>query len=626
MFNTKQDRVIDSSIEKGAKVLDEVFAKKHSISTSDMTEKKSAASLQGHNTKASLFDADGKKKSQSTILLDLCEHLKLFHDAELNTYAIIEKLDHCEIWPIQSRAFRNWLSNQYYILTEQGARGQNIGDVLATLEAKAQHNSPQHKVYMRVAWLEDRIYIDLSDEKWRVVEIDLLGWRILDKSPVMFLRRIGMAPLPIPIKGSLTDISKLVNVSQEDMPLVIGWILMAARGRGPYPIMVVHGEQGTGKSTFTRILRNLIDPSTVPLRGLNKDIRDLLVTATNNHVVVLDNLSGLTPEMSDALCRFATGGGFAERQLYTNKDEVIVNIQRPVILNGIDEIATRGDLMERSIILHLPVIPDTERTDEAASWKRYDDMRPGLLGGLYMALSHALRELPKTHLIRKPRMADFALWVTAAKCALGWTENTFMESYRNNQDAGTETALESSPFGDALLSFMEKRPYWSGTASELLSTLERNTHDHSKKSQSWPRSGKGVSNALRRLSPLLRRIGISITFGQRAGQNGNRIIEIVKSTEQSSVPSVSSKSNDGAEFGSDDVMTKHKLTIQTVSVSAALNLNNGAVSDGAGFTDDTFHEQTTHSNNYAPRGLSALDNPLAEEDYEAEERLAIQEF
>ncbi len=278
------------SIERGAEALDRLIA---------------PSSVAG----ILLLDGEGKKKSQATILIEICRPLELFHDADSNGYAVIDKTDHREVWPIQSRAFRNWLGHQYYKLTEQGARGQAVGDAIATIDAKAQHDSKEREVFLRVAWLADRIYIDLADDRWRVVEIKASGWQILDKSPVMFTRRAGMAALPNPVSGSLDNIGDLLNVEPDDVKLVVGWLLMAARGRGPYPVLVIHGEHGSGKSTLTTILRNLIDPSTVPLRGLNKDIRDLLVTATNNHVLVLDNLSGLSPEVSDALCRFAVGGG-----------------------------------------------------------------------------------------------------------------------------------------------------------------------------------------------------------------------------------------------------------------------------------------------------------------------------
>jgi len=37
--------------------------------------------------------------------------------------------------------------------------------------------------------------------------------------------------------------------------------------RGPYPVLCLAGEQGTGKSTLARLVRSLIDPASAPLRS-----------------------------------------------------------------------------------------------------------------------------------------------------------------------------------------------------------------------------------------------------------------------------------------------------------------------------------------------------------------------
>jgi hypothetical protein len=542
--------------------------------------------------KPDLRDDEGKKKSQATLLVDLCAGIELFHDADAACYAIIKKQSHREVWPVQSKAFRNWLSHKYFSLTGQGARGASVLDALSTIEARAQHQAGQREVFQRVAWLGDKIVIDLADEAWRVVEIDETGWRVLDQSPVMLTRRTGMAPLPIPVQGKLSGIEEFINVGPASLPLVIGWLLMAARGRGPYPVLILNGEQGTGKSTTTRVLRSCIDPSTVPLRGLTRDVRDVLVSAANNHVIVADNLSGLSAELSDVFCRLATGGGFAERQLYTNREEVLINLQRPLILNGIDEVASRGDLMERSLIIPLPLIKETARESESSFWKRFDAELPGILGGLCNALSCAIKNQHTVKLERKPRMADFALWVTAAEESLGWKHGTFMASYTANLDAGVEVALEASPFGEALLKYMTKCVTWTGTATDLLNELERTAHERAIRSQSWPKSGKGAASALRRMAPLFRRMGITIDQQHREAGTGRRIVMIDSAGFSPSQPSHRHKPNNGADSSRDDSQTQpshpssHRHTIVTPkpSTGAACDEGDGCDAKNRGLT------------------------------------------
>ena len=164
-----------------------------------------------------------------------------------------------------------------------------------------------------------------------------------------------MQPLPTPEKGgSIDTLRHFLNVQDaQDFVLVVAWALAALRDAGPYPVLVLSGEQGSAKSTFSTILRSLLDPRTAPLRALPREERDLFITATRSHVLAFDNVSGLPPWISDALCRIATGGGFAVRQLYTDQEEVLLDAARPVILNGIEDIVTRPDLADRAIFLTL---------------------------------------------------------------------------------------------------------------------------------------------------------------------------------------------------------------------------------------------------------------------------------
>src|SRR5262249_30230503 len=156
------------------------------------------------------------------------------------------------------------------------------------------------------------------------IEIDRDGWRIIADPPVRFRRASGMKPLPIPIKnGSVQDLKPFLNIGAAGFELVAFWLLAALRDRGPYPILVVSGEQGSAKSTFTTILRSLVDPNTAPLRALPREDRDLFIAANNGHLLAFDNISGMPVWISDTLCRLASGGGFAVRQLYTDQDEVL---------------------------------------------------------------------------------------------------------------------------------------------------------------------------------------------------------------------------------------------------------------------------------------------------------------
>jgi hypothetical protein len=498
----------------------------------------------------SLFDDDGRPKSQATVLIDLAAQWEVFHDTDNIGYIVIIRNSTREVWPIRSTAFKQWLSGAFYRLADKGCNGNAIADAINTIEAQAIHDGKESVVYLRVARVGEKIYLDFCDEKWRVLEISPEGWHILDQSPVYFVRKKGMAPIPVPVKGGLVaDLRKFLNIDDGHFELVVGWILGALRGKGPFPALVLQGEQGTGKSTTSRVLRSFIDPSTVPLRSPPREVRDLLVSAVNNHLVVLDNLSGLNPELSDCLCRFATGGGLDARALFTDMEQVLVDIQRPVLVNGIDDIATRPDLSERSIILDLPIIDATKRKDERSFWAEFEAAKPGIMGALLDALCCALRLESSVTLLRKPRMADFALWVVAAEPALKWKAGAFMAAYDKNQGDAIEVGVEASPVGSTLLELLRDGGKWIGSPTHLLNELTSKAGNLAR-SKAWPQSTKGLSNILKRLAPSLRRLGVSVEGGKDG--HGNRSYSITQIPKHPPYPPYPPEATAGAGLGTAD--------------------------------------------------------------------------
>src|SRR4029079_2603398 len=107
-------------------------------------------------------------------------------------------------------------------------------------------------------------------ENWRAVEIDAIGWRGIENPPGGFRRAAGLRPLPVPeTGGSVEALRSFLNVRTDaDFVLVVAWALAVLRNRGPYPVIVLSGEQGSAESTFSAMLRSLLDPNTAPLRAL----------------------------------------------------------------------------------------------------------------------------------------------------------------------------------------------------------------------------------------------------------------------------------------------------------------------------------------------------------------------
>jgi len=471
-------------------------------------------------------EGGGRGPTQADILIELAQSAELFHAPDGTGFADLDINGHRETWPIRAKGFRRWLARRFFEQTGGAPSSEALQSALNVIEAKAHFDAPERTVHVRVGEIDGRIYLDLCDDTWRAVEIGAAGWRVIDNPPVRFRRAAGMQPLPAPVAGgSVETLRSFLNVrSDADFVLVIAWTLACLRNRGPYPVLVLSGEQGSAKSTFSAILRALLDPNTAPLRALPREDRDLFIAASNGHVLAFDNVSGLPAWISDTLCRLATGGGFAVRQLYSDQDEVLFDAARPVILNGIEDIVTRPDLADRALFLTLEPIPEERRRPEQELWAAFEAERPRILGALLDAASKGLAMLPQTRLDKLPRMADFALWATACETAL-WPAGTFWSAYCGNRDEAAEGVIDADPIAAGVRALMAARTEWTGTASELLGALAEMAGERLAKSKTWPDSPRALAGRLRRAATFLRKAGIEIGF-EREGRARTRIIRI----------------------------------------------------------------------------------------------------
>jgi hypothetical protein len=302
------------------------------------------------------------QESQATQLVSLAEVAELFHTCDGEAYAAIDVGLHREIWRLKDPEFKRWLAASYYKEHGKAPSSHAVSDALGVLAGKSLYEGREHEVFIRIARQGDAIYLDLGDESWKAVKITPDGWRIVNKPIARFRRPRGMLTLPTPQRdGSIEELKKLVNVgTKNNWVMLVAWIVSAFQFGGPFPVLVLQGEQGSAKSTAARLLRSLIDPNKSPLRAEPREVRDLMIAANNGAVVAFDNVSHLPPWLSDALCSLATGGGFSTRELYSDDQEAIFNATRPILLNGIDGVVVRGDLLDRSLILDLPEIPKRE--------------------------------------------------------------------------------------------------------------------------------------------------------------------------------------------------------------------------------------------------------------------------
>jgi len=434
------------------------------------------------------------------------------HNADGRGVVIINQNEVRLVYYIDSPEFADWLRALLYTELKTGISEFALKTVIGTLTAISKYVGEEVDVHLRCAKHGDDYYIDLCDDQWRAIRVNAQGTKIVSTPPVYFTRTKFMRPLPEPaLAGDVDVLWKHANIPEASRLELLTFILDCFRPDTPFPILELTGEQGSAKSTSQRNVRSLVDPNKVALRGRPKTVEDIFVAGANNWVCSFENLSHLTAEQQDAMCTLATGGGFATRQFYTNGDEHVLETKRPVMLNGINPVATQPDLIERTISIDAPTIPPEARKDEQSLRLEWEHDYPVVFAGILDLFALALAILPKVSIVEKQRMADYQRLGEAVAQARGYPVGHFSTQYAHRVADGADRSMESYGVSTALYDLLKsmKFKHWKGTVADLKSALEvTSTLDRS----NWPRSPRMLSGQLKRLAPGLRRRGIVIEY------------------------------------------------------------------------------------------------------------------
>jgi hypothetical protein len=480
------------------------------------------------------------------LLASVASRARLFRSNDGRFFAQVPVGDRLEVYGLKSAGFRDWLIHGYLIYQPEPPSQAAIRRAIGMLEARARFDADIPEVFIRTGRHGEgdgsAYFIDLGDSSGRAIAIDDRGWVVVDRPDVHFRRPEGLLPLPVPVRGGSIDrLRSYVNLTETDFRLMVTWLTAVLRPVGPYPILVLNGEQASAKSTLVKVLRLLIDPHTCIALNPPTSTLNLMATAVNGWLLAYDNISDIPRWLSDALCQLVYGGAVSGRALFTNDDRSFIYAQRPVLLSGIGEFVRWADLKDRCVFLRLPPIPRTRARGEEEFWRAFHADRPGILGAVLDAMVGGLRELPSVHLAELPRMADYAMWGEAVGRGLGWEPGTFLSTYTDNRKDATLTDLLDSPLGNVLLHVAILIPGLSGTPSKLLAKLTEIVGKKVAASADWPKNSEKFSNELRRLAPQLRMHGLSISFERR---NEGRIITL-KSERVPIMPSQYSGKNPG---------------------------------------------------------------------------------
>jgi hypothetical protein len=416
-------------------------------------------------------------------------------------------------------SLRAELSRAFYAEYGSAPSQSALADALMVLEGKAQHEVTPVDLHLRVAKDDGVLVVDLGDETGRAIEVTGTGWTVADTTKVRFRRTVLTAPLPTPVAGgSFEPLWSALNVQEQYRPVVLGVLVAALLPDIPHPIVLITGEHGTGKTTATNRLASVVDPSTVGPRKPPRDLESWTTAAAASWVVALDNLSGMSDWLSDALCRASTGDGEVRRRLYTDGDLAVFKFRRQLIVNGIDLGALRGDLSDRLVHLALERIPDKSRRTDEAMAGQWRDAHPKVLGALLDLTAKVLGKLPDVKLESMPRMADFAKVLTAVDAVLG-TEG--MAVYLRLRREQAEDIATSDPVIIQLAECVTGELV--ATSAQLLTVIHPIGVDDRSLPKDWPANPRELTGHMKRIAPVLRQLGWTvIEYGKGRGPGSAR--------------------------------------------------------------------------------------------------------
>jgi len=483
-------------------------------------------------------NTEGDEKSQQDLLIELAQEAELFKNEHREPFARFPVDDHKEIWPVRSRDFKLWLTGKYYDKTGKGPNTEALNAALNTIAAQAWRSKNRHKLHVRTAWHDDCIYYDLGNDKWQAVKISRGGWEVVNNPPILFRRYAHMLEQPLPDpNGRAHKLLDFINIQgKENKCLYLVSVITDFVPDIPHVAKVPFGQQGSTKTTFSKVTRMTVDPSAALTCRSYRDKKEFTQYLAHNYYCILDNLSSISPDLSDMLCSAITGDGDSKRALFTDEEDVIFVFKRCFVINGINNVVIRSDLLRRSILFELEPPALKKRKEEAEFWREFEQARAYILGGMFNALARAMEIYPDMKLNGLYDMADFTRWGAAIAEALGYGAEIFFDAYAKNKARQTDEAIANNAVAAAVKAFIEDKKVWTGTASELLAKLEEIAESEkiNTKAKGWPKAANSLSRKLNELKTTLQQAEIEITKDEDARRRVPLFTLTLKNSEKTS--------------------------------------------------------------------------------------------
>lgn len=396
-----------------------------------------------------------KKAKPEELLLGIACKDELCHTTDRIPVIVMDQNGKRRTFILPDKEYEAVLAKRLYDQTGLIPKSAWIKDAMRLVEAQCLEG-PCRPVYTRIGFLDDVLYIDLGDDTLRVIKVTADGWCVERECPVLFHRSPNVSPMPEPVRGgTLAELRPLLNISDDDWPVVVAFLLACWNPFGPYPLLVLIGQSGATKSTVARLIQGIVDSTFDAKRGREevfgppKTTEDLMVFALHSWLLSFDNLTAISTTLSEAFCRLSTGGATIARKLYTNSGLAKMTAQQPVILTAINDCIKAEDLRSRSLFLSLEMLDPEKVIGESTLQAEYVELRPRVMGALLDCIVYALRHFQETTPLPGNRLADMTRWILAAEPATGLAPGTLGRALNANRQEAAEEAL-SSPLAEAI--------------------------------------------------------------------------------------------------------------------------------------------------------------------------------
>jgi hypothetical protein len=485
------------------------------------------------------FKEEGKRKKESDaqVLVRIARaQSELFMGADDNLiYATVRKGNGiADTYSVVGSEYRHWMDSRFEeesdkVPTDVAFRNATRRVCSGILD----NDGPKKNVCLRSGSHQENVYLDIRDPQRRVIRVNAAGWQIVSEAPICFYRPSIAGALPIPVAGQRVELLREFLTMDDNawrlyLPALLSYMLPSRR----FVILGVTGEYGSAKSTLVNITKAFVDPGSQfeYESPLPKDEKDFVVRCVHERLITLGNLTHLPGDLSNLACQLVFGVHLPYRVLYTNDDVRKIFLRRPLILSGISDVATRGDLADRYVKIQLPVL--TQQWDKAHKGREFEpcfaEKRSEIFGALLDLLVAVLLTKEGCISPEMVRVKEYGAIGVAVERVLGWPSGSFEESFKLMRQDTKESVLESNILVGPLLTILSGRGLFEGTSDELLGQMTA-LSPQNQYSRGWPKDGGWLMKRLGEIADDLRKIH-GITIGQaRRGTNDRRTYTIMRS-------------------------------------------------------------------------------------------------